>query len=241
MTDLTGITHENKFQDCVYIEPTVNRKNEKANLLFTIVFGKHLESNTFFGEIRFGIKRGELRLEIENGKLFPSDIEFIQVYSIATTVAIEEEQADTRSSTKKVGATTKGTYSISPSVESTLNAEEERTDEMGKKTKYSFTKKKYHLKANWDFTKPRWEFYNQMLDVLLDGMVEKLRFATITIEGSPLIVRYTFDVKPKDISYTELHHFLDAEKVNKNKMIKHLLTRRFLKGTNTFCSGEIIL
>src|SRR5262245_50925626 len=103
-------THNlNSLPDCVFVKPLFrNHKKERMTISFTILFGEHRAVGTLMGEIRFGIKRGELVLDIENGKIDPVDIEFVSEFSTQTKIDAIDENQDLQSKVRKHYQSLKG-------------------------------------------------------------------------------------------------------------------------------------
>ena len=150
-----------------------------------------------------------------------------------------DEKSDESSSTEKGSGYIKGTLGITPSIESNLDTQKEFTTQAGVKKTTSFTRTISHIKANWDSTKPRWVFYNQVWDTCLEGRIDKRKFATITVNSSPLIFRYRFDVKPKDIYYTEIQPIDSTTSINKKIILRTIITKMILGIQSTLSNGDI--
>lgn len=229
----------NSLPDCVFITPLFSAcKKGKMTISFTMLFGEHKEADTFIGEIRFGIKNGELVLDIENGEVDPLDIEFIKEFSAQTTISAIDENQDSQSKTRRQSQDIKGNLSLTASIDSNLGVYNEVAASTGNKKTISFTKIISHIKANWHPTKPRWNFGNQIWDAYLEGRIDKLKFATIGAKTFPLIIKYRFEIKPKDIYFTDVPLVKSAVTANKRAVLHTFITKIILKLQDTLSEGS---
>ena len=232
-------TTENKFQDCVFITPALEYVSGKVKAFFSVVFGEHREPKTPIGEIRFGIRRGELRLEIINGYVTPGDLDFIQDFAVVTEIDAVDEGSDSSSNTAKIISSITGKQGLEPSIGAGVETSAELTLQEGTKRSRSFKKRVYHVKANWHSTSPRWVFYNQLWDTCLEGIIKKRLFAVITMIVPNLNIRYWFDIKPNDIVFTEAPFVSNASSINKKRILHALLIKILLGNQRTLSQGDI--
>jgi len=228
----------NRFHDCAFIALVLGKNNGRIEAVFTIVFGEHVESNTAIGEVRFGIRRGELKVDVENGHIAPAEIDFMKEFSFITEVNAAEEKTGASSNTVKLMSSAKGKLGIEPSLASQLEAGAEATLQAETKRSRSFRSSVYHVRAHWHPRRPRWEFHTQLWEFYLEGLIDKRRFAVITMTASPLKFRYKFDIRPKDIVYTNVNFLTNVKSINKNKILHVLLTKMIFGEQKILSSGE---
>ena len=128
-----------------------------------------------------------------------------------------------------------------PMAESEVGAQFEHTHTEDDKSTLTADKIMYLIKANWHYTKPRWAFYPDIEDASLDGLVDNLKFAAVTINSKsyPLRMRYTFHVQPKHIIYTDVKLFELTDVINKKRIFHRGLTMILLGRENIISDGEV--
>jgi hypothetical protein len=231
---------ENRYQGCAFLEPISDLQNETLALFFKASFGIRKQIDPNFGEIRFGIKQGELLLNIYNGYVPIEAIEFEKDLPDSTKVDVAEERAVSHSSTGKIGPSMTGKMEgFDPSLEFKFGAEAEATDEKGYKKGLQYSDEIENIEAFWHSHQPSWVFTKEHSKRYLKGRIRRRRFATITRLPQTLKLEYRFFVDQKHIWYTKTPAFVGAARVNKGKLWHIALTKYLFGSTKVFSSGEI--
>lgn len=241
MNNPTVTWQKNVMQDCVFVEPFTELNNAKVDVLFTVKFGEHLCPYELFGsEIRFVVTRGELRLDISNGKIESGDLEFETEFAGYTEVTIQRETSETETTKATEKATLGAKADPDPSLGLNVGVQKDHTKLEGSKERVTFKEKAFHILANWSSVQPRWAFYNNLIEKYLRGNLDKSRYVSVTANGHPLTIRYEFVVKPKHIHFSELPLTEAPDHINKTIMTRQALIVLLTGAPKIFSSGEMV-
>lgn len=209
---------ENRFPDCVFMklhsEPVRSQKRSVLGLLpqsatkspqlkqvdlkLTIRFGKQTIQCPG-GTVQFGLKRGELKLKLENSRI---PLEKIGLKaSFAKTVEVEEQQEKGRES--------EATLAVAGGVKT------KNTGKTATKSKFMLDRVTNHGLEE----EPAWEFEGQGgAEPVLQGQLTEELLGTIELMGHPCCLRATFEIRGRsDIHLFDSDGLLRAKNLSRNK------------------------
>lgn len=212
------IKTENRFPDCVHMDLVVNPldtdEGRKIQLFLTINFNlESVDTETKFGIIEFGLRRGELRIKLDNGKV---PYEFRELTGTLEPSIKKEREVQEHAKLQK-----------------DMNASKPRLSQ----EKTSSKKDSYQILSCQITTKgsennPAWVFETVTGEPILKGLLSKRLLGIVNkIESKPSIIEATFSVPfPKDLHITHatnsLTRFLSQ---NKLKIIRAQFAKWFFE------------
>lgn len=140
------------------------------------------------GRVKFGIRAGELRLILNNGKVPYSHRNLNDPLRLSTEREVETQQG--RESGSNVG----GSLS-QEKAELTAKQDQKRT----KTRKEKFQKVNFHVSTKGTEEEPKWVFEADRDDPILRGTLADTQLATVKIMGNPHEVIATFEVSDRDV------------------------------------------
>ncbi len=166
-------------------------ETEKISLHLLINFNTRWETLPI-GRIRFGLKGGELKLNLKNGKIFYEDRKFTNPLA----VSVQKERQDQKGSQNKVGvepswADGKAGTKVNLGTEQT----ESQTD------KFQLTT--YQISTKGSENNPVWTFELETGEPFLKGSFGKAELGILTVIGKPCCVEATFEVSQRDVKLIE--------------------------------------
>lgn len=144
------------------------------------------------GRIKFGLKGGELKLKLKNGKMPYEDRKHINPLAISVT----KERQDQKGSQTKVGVEPSW---VDGKPRAKLNLGTEQTE--SQTDKFQLTANQISPKGSDD--NPTWEFEVETGEPFLKGTFGKEEIGTLTVTGKPCCVEATFEVSPRDVKLIE--------------------------------------
>ena len=217
---------ENRFPDCVRMEleivqiqpegflgRIIQREPEQLDLILNIRFGKHREK-IFGGSVTFGLKRGELKVNLTNGEVPLRNFKLKDEFQTVVEKEVQEEEA--RKSNIRAG--------LPANLGITVTREE--TGKTAEKTKY----KEYQVSTKGELKDPTWVFAVKTKREILQGLLQNAELASIDVKAKPCSLAATFNVpQPEDICLSDAKWLL-SEGITKKKwaIIERGIVRRFL-------------
>lgn len=215
---------ENRFTDCLCMKlHSTPVQSEGATFLelphssgvaikgqvvlkLTLRFSKQ-EIKTPGGQVWFGLRRGELRLKLKNGKIPLEKMGLANLFEVEIEV---EEQLEK-------GQESEGTLAVSPNMKL-------------KSASKTITKAKHKVRqvSNRGSEKePVWEFEVKAgTDPYLNGVLQEECLGTVEVNGATCIIEATFVVRGQgDIHLLDSTGLFAAKNLSRNKTA--LLTREF--------------
>jgi hypothetical protein len=190
------------------------REPEQIDLILNIHFGKHREEVSG-GSVTFGLKRGELKVELTNGEVPLKNIKLKDEFQTVVEIEVQEEKA----SEEQVGAT----VAVTPGLAATWR----ETGKTAEKVKYQA----YQVSTKGELNDPIWVFEVKTNEEILQGLLQNTELATIDVKTKPCCLVATFYVmEPEDICLTDAQWFL-TKQIPKKKMavIERRIVRLFLE------------
>ena len=205
ITPILELERENKCPDCLLIElkgicqqqkwklPLPSSKSvdiEEIELHLTINFNEQWEALPK-GRIKFGIRSGELRLRLENGKIPLERRELNDPFEVAVQKDRQNQEGSENQSSVEASVA-KG----EPGVKATRS--EKRT--AGKTDKFQFTACQITTKGAEET--PAWVFEVATGEPVLKGTLTNQKLATMNVTAKPCEVKATFEISPRDVRIT---------------------------------------
>lgn len=226
MTTTSPIS-ENRFPDCVRMELEVvpvlpeNPLELKApvakqvELVLDIRFGEHLEPLDN-GSVTFGLKRGELRIKLDNGSVPLRNIKLSNLFSIAIEKQLQQEDSTERQESGNI----------------TLNPGATISSKQSNKNAATLKLQDYQVNTRGTAEEPIWIFETKVDNQLLQGLLQAVNLATVNLTARCLYLEATFTASiPKDIQIVDAN-WLWTKKITKKKtaviekaMVRHLLEK----------------
>jgi hypothetical protein len=223
MTQTELLKYENHFPNCVSVKliPKINvqtERNEQSSssslainarqpveLELTIRFG--LQEIEFpGGTVFFGLRRGELKVKLENGKMLMEEMGLVKPLQLEFSKEIQKETGF------------KGTLGEKSNVEASNKATE----------KEAYKEYAVHTKGTEE--EPIWVFSSKSQDEMLSGQLTKESLGIIDVTNGLCKVRATFEIKAhRDLhitDYVPLDKYMRVKDISRNKIA--LFRRLFL-------------
>jgi len=210
----------NQFPDCVSMKlhsqfQSVLPLPEEADLHLTIRFGEQkIPLPNQQGQVVFGLKKGELRLKISQGR--------IPLETMGLTVPFQREIAVEQQDQEGIGG--EASFSKDPGFKLTGSRS------IADKVQY----KLYQVRSRGTEIEPVWVFEEQRQDCL-NGSLSKERLGTVVVEGNACVVMATFEVSHQtDVCFIEIDDLLPQgifKRLSRTKQIhicKEFFTRCIL-------------
>jgi hypothetical protein len=218
---------QNRFPDCVCMKlhsaptqleesaspiltPTSRSQatsSQEIALKLTIRFSKQeIKIEKARSSVWFGLKRGELKLKIENGKI-P-----LEKMGLTAPFTVEFEQEVQREKGSGIEANLAAVSSLKGS----------QSNKESTKAKY----KTYQFYTKGTETDPVWVFEAKTEEQILIGQLTEGRLGTVEVTAKPCNVKATFEVRgQRDLYLIESEGLLGAKNLNRNPTA--MLTREF--------------
>ena len=188
---------------------TIGSATEQIDLKLTIRFGEE-EIRVLKSKVRFGVKRGELKLELENSRIPLEKMGLTAKFEPGVEVEVHQEK----------GGETQGSASIG--IKSDLSTTIKGSTKTGRKAKY----KDYQVFTKGTEEKPVWVFEVKTNELMLQGQLSEEKLGTVEITAQPCRVVATFEVRGQtDLNLTESEGLFSAKNLSRNRTA--LLTREF--------------
>ncbi len=194
--------------------PLVQREPEQLDLVLNIRFGEHSEE-IFGGSVTFGLKRGELKVELTNGEV---PLENIKLDNKFQTVVQKKVQVETASESQ-IGAAVTANPGVRASSRET------------KKTAENVEYKEYQVRTKGGLKDPTWVFEVKTDKEILQGLLQDAELAIIDVKAKPCSLVATFNVtRPEDLRLTDAQ-WLWRKNITKKKLavIERGIVRHFLE------------
>jgi len=231
---IVATEHENKYPECPHLEISGEvvaakgllssfKKSEPdaINLFVTINFHEQWV-NFSFGRVKFGLRGGELRLKLENGKM-PSKLRNQDLKkSLERELSVERQAGGEQERKSQV----KG--SLAPDL-SKAGLEAVREDRQKDSRSDKFQLKIAQISNKGADDQPVWVFDNKSGEpVLIGELADSL--GKMLIEGIPLHVEATFTTEMRQVVHTVLENsFKDDISGSKLKAFELGFAKLFLK------------
>ena len=218
---------ENRFPDClrmeleivpIQLEEIMDRilqgEPEQLNLILNMHFGKHREE-IYGGSVTFGLKGGELKVELTNGEVPLKNIKLKDEFQTVVETEVQEEEG----SESQVGA------GVSANLAATASRQE--TGRRAEKAK----SQEYKVITKGGLNDPTWIFAVKTSREILQGLLQNADLASIDVKAKPCSLLATFYIaKPEDIRLSDADWLL-TKSITKTKMaiIERGIVRRFLE------------
>ena len=190
---------ENNCPECLYLdleERPVGKQGlfssiqNQIDLHFTISFNEQWE-DIGMGRIKFGIRGGELRLKLIQGKIPYNCRSFNDSLSLATDLEVEVGQG--RENLSGMGASL---------AKDKWGWTAKRDEKQTASRKEKFQKTTSHISTKGSDEEPIWVFEASQDDVVLRGTLTEANLGTMEIEGNTYNVTATFEVSLGDVRLT---------------------------------------
>jgi len=188
LVKLKGICLQQKWKLPFPISQSADTKEIELHL--NINFNEQWESLPT-GRIKFGIRSGELRLRLENGKIPLENRELNDPFEV-TLKKDRQHQEGSENQSSVEASVAKG----EPRVKSTRS--EKRTT--GRTDKFQFTACQITTKGAEET--PAWVFEVATGEPVLKGSLTNQKLATMSMIAKPCEVKATFDISPRDVKIT---------------------------------------
>lgn len=221
---LEGIPVLPETQDSVNLEPK-SAATEQINLYLTLQFNEQREMLPG-GRLKFGLKGGELRIKLENGKIPLTSGELDN--SCKLSVHQDRQQQEGKSNQSRIEATS---VESKPGVQSHPRTKKTA----GKTEQLQFVTCQVDFVTCQVATKgspenPAWVFKVEAGEPVLKGLLKNVRLGTLNVTAKPCRVEATFEVSPRDVCITEAEG-LWPKNISKKRcaVIERAIIRRFLE------------
>lgn len=173
-------------------KPTSIELVKQIDLYLTIQFNEQTKVPIPGGEIAFGIKGGELRLKLENGKIPLESRELAG--SLEHSVQKERQLKEGTEAQSGIKTTV---VDMKPGLEANRGEKkiEEKTD------KFQLTV--YQVTAKGSETYPAWVFKVETGEPILRGLLKEATLGRIEVEGNPCGMEATFEVSKQYVQITD--------------------------------------
>jgi hypothetical protein len=221
---MESVLHENQYPDCLYFEiegkPVVSNleeilanlkpkaapvKTEKIDLWLRINFNEEWVDFPI-GRLKFGLKGGELRLKLENGKI-PYDSRFLKK-------ALETEFTAERQLGQEIEKKQNFEGALGSDAKGSVKASLEDREKYNLSDKFQLTITQISTKGRDD--NPAWVFANKTGDIALIGEINA-PLAQVLVDGYPCRVEASFKVATADVVITGLENVIRQD-ISKTKL-----------------------
>lgn len=180
---------------------TIGSATEQIDLRLTIRFGEG-EITVLGSNVRFGLKRGELKLKLENSRIPLEKMGLTAKFEPSVEVEMHQEK----------GRETQGSASIG--IKSDLSATIKGSTKTGTKAKY----KVCQVFTRGTEEEPVWVFEVKTNELMLWGQLNEEKLGTVEITAQPCRVEATFEVRgQRDLNLTESEGLLSARNLSRNR------------------------
>lgn len=177
---------ENRYPSCIWIDLSTRRIDEaRFDLIANLRFGQH-EISIRNGKAIFGLKKGKLKVLLENGEVGVKDIHLDRVFATEISFKIENKQEAGAQIGAKLGGKTEG-----------ISANINQASTAGKEYEY----KEYQVHTEGYLNDPTWIFQVKTERDILQGLLQNADLATVTLQAKPFTATATFEVMDDDDVY----------------------------------------
>jgi hypothetical protein len=141
------------------------------------------------GRIKFGIRAGELRLTLKNGKIPYEEREWNDTFDLSIPKNRQTKVAQKNQGSGKASATSGGKIGIE------VKGNSENTEE----TTEQFQVVAAQVTTKGSEQEPAWEFEEHTGEQVLKGTISNQKLATVTVEEKPCAITATFEVAERDV------------------------------------------
>jgi len=233
---------ENKYPDCLYMKltatpmysrpfPLFKRVLKNIELSLTLSFNEEPIKWEDGSSISFGIKAGELRLKLENGKILYKDRQWNNTFTPSVPIELQTKFAEKEKTSGKASVSGGGKIKA----ESTGGSENtaETTN------KFQFSAAQVTTKGSPQI--PAWAFEEQTGEQFLKGDISNEKLATVTPEEKPCTIEAFFKISKRDLHISDYEgswlHSLFSEK-RKLKILKTKLYKLLQPESNPYLSRQ---
>jgi len=189
---------------------SVPEEVKQVDLLLTINFNEQWQ-DLRVGRVKFGLRGGELRLEIANGRI-PYDAREL-ASSLPFTIKKEREEKASRKA--QTGTKASGSLSL-PFTSSKAAAETRSTQEQLAETTDRFQLTDCQMTTKGAEDHPAWVFAVKTGETVLKGLLKQAKLGTLEIDAQPCQIDATFTLSKQDICLTSVDGIWPAD-INHNK------------------------
>ena len=226
--------HENRYPECLHLEisgevvtakgflPSLKKSEPDAIALSVLIVFNEQWVVVSFGRVKFGLRGGELRLKLENGKM-PSELRNKDLKKLLERELSVERQSGGEQERK---SQVKG--SLAPDL-SKAGLEAVGEDRLKDSVLDKFQLKIAQISHKGADDQPVWVFENKSGEpVLIGELADSL--GDMLIDDTPLIVEATFTPEMRQIKITSLENIF-SEDINKQSIFRAKLAQLVLNRT----------
>jgi len=221
---LEGIPVSPQKHDSINIE-SKSAATEQINLYLTLQFNEQREILPG-GRLKFGLKGGELRIKLVNGKIPLTSGELGSSFKLAVHQDRQQQEGKSNQSgiETSLGESKPGIHT-NPSTKKTA----------GKTDQIQFVACQVQFVACQVTTKgspenPTWVFKVEAGEPVLKGLLKNVKLGTLNVTAKPCRVEATFEVSPRDVYITEAEGLWPKNISRKRSaVIERAIIRRFLE------------
>ncbi|MFB8789623.1 MAG: hypothetical protein U7123_12380 [Potamolinea sp.] len=228
---------ENKFPNClemklegVLVQPEsqnlsdfweTSNETEFLDLHLTINFNEQWEFLSK-GRVKFGIKGGELRLNLKNAEIVPESC----AVNSSLKLSVPEEKQEPESFKDRLGRQLR-TLAANSSLNGSKKAAIESPVSICHLTKkFDFCAVDAQSEATQNHA---WGFEEEKGELVLKGLLNRAKLATLKVNALPCCVEATFAVSQRDVCITEVEGLWSPDiSRNKKVVLNRLIIQRLL-------------
>lgn len=213
--EINTLEPTNRFPDCLFmklhilpiqhtepssiIQPSTNLQGARVDavdLKLTVRFGEY-EIKVLGGTVRFGLKRGNLKLKLENCKMPIEDMKLIAEFEDKIDMEIQQEEGKEA----EVNVARASSFKV------------KKINKTGSRTKY--TTYQFHTKGTE--TEPIWVFEAKTAEQILKGQITKALLGSVEIISKPYSIKGNFEIKNQcDLHLFESMGWFKAKNLSRN-------------------------
>lgn len=219
---LDGIPVQPVSQDSLDFWPTSTHA-QTIDLYLTIHFNEQWESLQE-GRVKFGLRGGELRLKMENSEIPYESRQLIGSFELSPQ------------SQKPKGRTYQKEINTRPHTENTVargkptQAQVNLGQGQGSEGTEQFPVNICHVMTKISEENPTWVFEEEMGGLVLKGVLEQVKLATVNAIAFPCRVEATFEVSKRDVCLTDAEGLWPPDiSRNKKAILARLIIQRLLE------------
>jgi hypothetical protein len=194
---------------------------EQIELYVTLNFNEQWEELPA-GRIKFGIRAGELRLTLENGRIPYKNREWNDTFNLSILKERQTREAEKKKGSGKASAASGGEFKFKVETKASSENTEETTD------KFQFSVAQVTTKGPEE--EPGWVFEEKTGEQVLKGTISNQKLAAVAVNGEPCTIKATFEVSERDI-YVSGGEGLWPSDISRNEkaVIERLIILNLLK------------
>jgi hypothetical protein len=215
----------NRCPDCLWMEihseaiqhssfnPFSKQPSNQIELHLTIQFNEQW-CKLLAGRVKFGIKGGELRLKLDNGKIPPDSRDLCGSFNLEVPIKRGRKDAKEDKASFEIGS--KGGKCSDDHKETSENVDE-----------FEFIA--FQVTTKGSDTEPAWVFEEKQGERVLKCLLKETKLATMSVTAKPCVVRAKFEVSAKDFQLTDAEGLWSNLSPVRRTTVNEFLVRCFLK------------